>query len=130
MRVILTCLTLAATGCGAAEETQDSGAPARSGGPRAEAISIRMGGREVRVRCEVECADLIDELSRLHASCMHDPMSTPHHVVDHGPLLSLGCCTETRAAYERACGLEGPAESCESGWGARCESGRLGEAAP
>lgn len=115
-------LTLVAVGCGGVEESPDTGAAGPRSGPPPEAISVRIGGREVRVRCGVSCGEVTSELSRLDDGCMHDPMSTPHHVVAEGSLLSLGCCTEARAAYEQACGIEAVL-GCVSAWGARCESG-------
>ncbi len=89
-----------------------------------------MGEREVRVRCFVECVDLVEELTRLHRGCVRDPMSTPHHVATEAATISLGCCTEARSAYEELCGAEGPAGPCVSEWGARCDAGLLGEATP
>ncbi len=129
MRAILTYLTVLAVACGGPDAEPDAGSSRRVDGPRQEPIAVRIGGREVRVQCGVECAELTGELSRLHGGCMHDPMSTPHLVAESGALVSLGCCTQARTAYEQACGLEGQGR-CESAWGARCESGDSGEAAP
>lgn len=122
---ILTCLILATIGCSGHADIPDAGATARSG-PRTEPIATRMGGREVRVHCGVECPEITGELSSLHEDCIADPLSTPHHVSTQSELVSLGCCTVARTAYEQACGIEG-AISCVSAWGAHCDSGDVSE---
>ena len=123
--LIVTWLVLAAASCGSEREPEGISRAEAPAGPPGDPIAVRMGEREVRVRCAMERAALEDELSGLHAVCVHDPTSTPHHVSVDRSMISLGCCTQTRAAYERACGLEGAAGPRVSAWGARCESGRL-----
>jgi hypothetical protein len=125
--LVFAALVLASCGDADAVAEHDSGAPIRIDPPRQDAVSIEIGSREVRVHCGVECAAVTDELSLLHAGCMHDALSTPHTVSVSASLIALGCCTQARASYERACGLEGPAASCASEWQARCERGDPGE---
>ncbi|MDQ3035143.1 MAG: hypothetical protein M3Y87_22240 [Myxococcota bacterium] len=89
-----------------------------------EPIVVRAGGRDVRVRCALSCDDARAELARLRDDCVADPTSTPHHVVARGPLVALGCCTESEHVYARACGVETIA-GCAARWLAECDSGRL-----
>jgi hypothetical protein len=89
-----------------------------------EPITVRAGGREVRVRCALACDGARAELTRQRDQCVADPTSTPHHVVAAVPLVALGCCTEAEHVYRQACGLEA-LEPCASRWLAECESGTL-----
>jgi hypothetical protein len=129
VRAILTVVAVAMLGCGHAERSPDAG-PQRVDGPPQDPIAVRVGEREVRVRCGFACGEVGAELARLHAGCVRDPMSTPHHVTDRPELVAFGCCTVARTAYEAACGIEGSVERCASEWGARCDSGRLHEGSP
>ncbi|AKF08036.1 hypothetical protein [Sandaracinus amylolyticus] len=89
-----------------------------------EPIATRRGGREVRVRCALECEGARDELGRQHRACIDDPTSTPHHVSDRAAMIALGCCSEVEGIYAEACGVES-IEACVSRWSAECASGRL-----
>lgn len=92
---------------------------------RADDVTLRLGAREVRVRCALSCEDARAEHTRLRDACAADPTSTPHAVTaGDTSLVALGCCTEAATAYQRACGTEAIA-ACASRWLAECESGRL-----
>lgn len=108
-------------GCG--RERADAPAPRD---PRAlsEPIAVRMGTRDVRVRCALTCERARGQLTRLRDGCVADPTSTPHHLDPSRALIALGCCTEAATAYQRACD-DGASGACVSRWSAECESGRI-----
>jgi len=86
-----------------------------------EPIAVEVVGREMRVRCELSCEPLREELSRLERGCAGDPLSGPHLVsVGGASLAGLGCCTAAEAAYREACGLDGELSACGSAWLAHC----------
>ena len=118
--VALTCLGA----CSSGESPEAE--PARPAPPRgpasAEPISVRMGGRQVPVRCALGCEDATRELTRLAQGCELDPLSTPHHVSDRPALIHLACCEEAMSAYRQGCGVEA-IEACVSRWSAGCSSG-------
>lgn len=89
-----------------------------------EPITVRMGTRDVRVRCAFGCERAREQLTELRDGCVADPISTPHHLDPSRALIALGCCTEAATAYQRACddATTGP---CVSRWSAECDSGRI-----
>lgn len=118
---------VALTACTAAPEQAAPVGEARA--PRddralGEPISMRMGGRQVSVRCALACEPARDQLGRLRDRCVADPMSTPHHIETAPARIALACCAEAAAAYEEACG-EPSLAGCVSRWSAECESRRI-----
>ena len=89
-----------------------------------EPITVRMGTRDVQVRCASGCEGARAQLTELRDGCVADPTSTPHHLDPAPALIALGCCTEAATAYQRACedATTGP---CASRWSAECDSGRI-----
>jgi hypothetical protein len=116
-------LVLSAWGCRAPAEGPHRASRAAEPVREAEVVA-QVGGREVSVRCVLDCEGLTRELGRLRARCIEDPMSTPHQVHAQEGLVAFGCCSAARHAYDEACGLEAQAP-CASRWTAGCESGRL-----
>ena len=97
---------------------------AREQAALSEPITVRMGTRDVQVRCASGCEGARAQLTELRDGCVADPTSTPHHLDPAPALIALGCCTEAAAAYQRACedATTGP---CVSRWSAECDSGRI-----
>jgi len=122
-RAVLAGLALALLGA-CADDRHEAPAP-RDDRALSEPISVRMGTRDVRVRCALSCERARDQLTLLRDRCVADPTSTPHHLDPSEALIALGCCTEAATAYERACGDE-VTTSCRSRWSAECDSGRIG----
>jgi len=87
-------------------------------------IVVRMGGRELRVRCALACDRAREQLTGLRDGCVSDPTSTPHHLDTAPAMIALACCTEAAAAYERACG-DAALAACVSRWSAECDAGRV-----
>jgi hypothetical protein len=116
-------LALSAWGCRAPAEGPRRASRAAEPVREAEVVA-QVGGRDVSVRCALDCGGLTQELGRLRARCIEDPMSTPHQVHAQEGLVAFGCCSAARHAYDAACGLEAQAP-CASRWTAACESGRV-----
>ncbi|MFO0684080.1 MAG: hypothetical protein U0234_18655 [Sandaracinus sp.] len=91
-----------------------------TGATQGDGVSVRVGGRDVAVRCALACPATETELGRLSHDCETSPMSGPHRVSTGGPVLSIACCQEAALAYDRACGQEALG-GCVQSWSARCE---------
>jgi hypothetical protein len=87
-------------------------------------IGVVRGGRRLEVRCSPSCAAIEGELERLAASCLRDPLSTPHATLAAPSAVALGCCEEAASAHREACGDETSAR-CSSGWRAACGAAAL-----